>query len=121
MTSQVGDRIKVIRKSKNLSQQEVADRIDMNRAQYSRVETNRGKPTLTTLEKISIALEVDLIEFFKDDTSFDISTYEQTLVEKVKLVNQLDEEQKKSIFSIIDIAIANKRYKDFFREQVATG
>jgi hypothetical protein len=33
-------------------------------------------------------------------------------MEKVKLIEQLDEPQKKSLFTFIDTAIGNKRLKD---------
>lgn len=117
MAHNVGNKIKEIRKAKGLSQEQVAEKIGIDRAQYSRVETSKSKPTLTTLEKIGNALEVDLIEFFKEDGNYDINSYRQSLVEKVKLVNQLEEETQKSIFNFIDVAIANKRYKDFFKQE----
>lgn len=117
MAHNVGSKIKEIRKAKNMSQEQVADRIGIDRAQYSRVETAKSKPTLTTLEKISDALGVDIIEFFKEDGNYDINSYRQSLVEKVKLIDQLDEGMQKSIFSFIDVAFANKRYKDFFKQE----
>ena len=119
MSVNVGDKIKIVRKAKKLSQQEVADKIGIDRAQYSRVETNKSKPTLTTIEKIAEALEVEVVDLFTNDgKSFDINSYEKNLVDRIRMIEELEEEQKKSIYSIIDIAIANKKYKDFFREQV---
>ncbi|OFY70023.1 MAG: hypothetical protein A3G23_01200 [Bacteroidetes bacterium RIFCSPLOWO2_12_FULL_37_12] len=120
MAHNIGDKIKEIRKAKNLSQEQVAEKIGIDRAQYSRVETAKSKPTLTTLEKIAEALEVDIIEFFKEDGNYDINSYKQSLVEKVKMIDQLDENMQQSIFSFVDVAIANKRYKDFFTQEATT-
>lgn len=41
-----------------------------------------------------------------------ISTYNKSMVERLKLLDELEETDKKSIFNIIDIAITKKRLKD---------
>ncbi|MCH4831140.1 helix-turn-helix transcriptional regulator [Flavobacterium columnare] len=41
----LGDRIKKIREEKGLSQKEVASKVDIDRGQYSRIETNKVEPT----------------------------------------------------------------------------
>ena len=108
----ISEKIKKVRKAKKLSQQEVADRMQMNRVQYTRIETGKTEPTIPTLERIAKALEVELTDFFKNDDSFDINTKDKTLIEKIRLIENLDENQKKSIYTFIDTAIANKRFKD---------
>jgi hypothetical protein len=39
-------------------------------------------------------------------------TYDKSAIDKLRLVEELDEQEKKSIFNIIDIAISRKRFKD---------
>jgi|GEM_PF-6010258 hypothetical protein len=53
-----------------------------------------------------------LKEFFLDDKSYDIDTYDKSLVEKVKLLEQLPEKQKAMVFAVIDTAITNQKLKD---------
>jgi len=36
------------------------------------------------------------------------------------MIDQLDENMQQSIFSFVDVAIANKRYKDFFTQEATT-
>lgn len=108
----IGEKIKQIRKDKNLSQQDVADKISMHRVQYTRLETGKSEPTVSTLEKVAQALEVDITDFFKADTSYDVTTYDKSLVDKVRMIDELEDSQKKSIFNIIDMAIANKKLRD---------
>lgn len=112
ITMIVAERIKNIRMSKNLSQKEVALSIGINQAQYSRIESGKVEPTLSSLEKIANALNVSVSDFLKEDKSYDIKSYNSSIIEKLKLIDELDENERKSIFSIIDIAIAKKRLTD---------
>jgi transcriptional regulator with XRE-family HTH domain len=108
----ITEKIKEIRKAKKLSQQELADKMNMHRVQYTRIETGKTEPTISTLEKIAIALEVDIINFFKKDNSYDLTSKDKTLIEKVRLLEELDEKNRNSIFTIIDTAINSKRLRD---------
>jgi len=39
--------------------------------------------------------------------------------EKLHLINQLDEEDKQTVFKIIDTMLTKKKFKDFFNKNVA--
>jgi transcriptional regulator with XRE-family HTH domain len=55
-----GDRLKKLRKSKNLSQQEFANRIGINRSTYSRYEIDDNQADYDTLKKISDFYDVSI-------------------------------------------------------------
>lgn len=112
----VSEQIRRIRKAKQLSQQEVAEKMEIDRAQYSRIETGKSEPTLSSLEKIAVALEITLVDLFKNDYSLDVDSANKTIVEKVRLIEELDEKQKTSLYHFIDIAVANKRLKNTLSE-----
>lgn len=61
---QVGKNIQRVRKSRGLTQQELADKIDMNRAHLGHLEQGRKSPSLETLEKIAKALKVQIKDLF---------------------------------------------------------
>jgi transcriptional regulator with XRE-family HTH domain len=61
----VGKRIQEIRIEKNLSQQDLAAKCNFEKSNMSRLEAGRANATLSTLEIVSKALEVDVIELFK--------------------------------------------------------
>jgi len=46
----------------------------------------------------------------------DINSYDKSAIDKLRLVDELDDQEKKSIFNIIDIAISRKRLKDNLME-----
>lgn len=40
-------------------------------------------------------------------------------VEQMRLIQQLDEEDKQTIFKLIDKMLTNKKFKDFFNKNIA--
>jgi len=108
----IADKIKKHRTVKGLSQKEIALEVGIDQAQYSRIESGKVEPTLSSLEKIADALGVRLTELFDDNIVLDINSYDKSAIDKLRLVEELEEEEKKSIFNIIDIAISRKRLKD---------
>jgi len=108
----ISSRIKQIRTSKKLSQKELALSIGIDQGQYSRMENGKTEPTLSSLEKIAEALKIKVSEFFSEEEPIDVNSYDQSIVERLRLLDQLDEQEKASIYNIIDIAITKKRLKD---------
>lgn len=108
----LGEKIKSIRTSKNLSQKEVASDMDIDRAQYSRIENDKVEPNLATLKKVSAALDVGLVELFSSEEPVEISSFDKNLVERVRLIDSLEESDRSIIFSVIDMAVSRKRLKD---------
>jgi transcriptional regulator with XRE-family HTH domain len=61
----VGKRIQEIRIEKNLSQQDLAAKCNFEKSNMSRLEAGRANATLSTIEIVANALEVDVVELFK--------------------------------------------------------
>ena len=61
----LGERIKKIRLDKNMSQTLLANQCGIEKANLSRIESGQANPTVLTLLKISDALQVPVVEFFK--------------------------------------------------------
>lgn len=60
----LGNRIRELRKQKNLSQQELSFRSGLILSQIGRIEIGSINPTLSTLSQISKGLDVTLKELF---------------------------------------------------------
>jgi transcriptional regulator with XRE-family HTH domain len=109
----LGDTLKKVREAKGLSQKELAGLLEMPQPQYSRIEGGKTDPSFTAVVKIAKALGIALPDLFKADDIFaDVNTYDKTLMEKLKLIDELDTTEKKSLYNIIDSLIAKKRLKD---------
>jgi len=62
----IGDRLRVVREEKKLSQGDIEKRTGLLRCYISRVENGHTVPTIETLEKMARALEVPLYQLFYD-------------------------------------------------------
>ena len=50
---------------------------------------------------------------------FIVPIEDKSKVDRVKLIDQLNDEDKKTIFFIVDKMLTNKKFKDFFNKNVA--
>jgi transcriptional regulator with XRE-family HTH domain len=105
--------LKQVREAKKLSQKELAGLIDMAQAQYSRIESGKTDPSFSVVVRIAKALGLKLSELFQADEIFDnANSYDKTLMEKLRFLDSLDEDEKRSIYTLIDSLIAKKNLKD---------
>jgi transcriptional regulator with XRE-family HTH domain len=112
----IGDRLRVLRDKKNLSQGEIEKRSGMLRCYISRVENGHTVPSIETIEKFARALEVPLYELFYDgekppdlvnihkrktaaDISWGSGSKEARLLEKFrKLLSRTSDSDRKLLF-----------------------
>jgi transcriptional regulator with XRE-family HTH domain len=62
----IGDRLKELRESKELSQGDIEKRTGLLRCYISRVENGHTVPAVATLEKMARALEVPMYQLFHE-------------------------------------------------------
>ncbi len=72
-----GERIRVIRKQKNMTQEVLANYIDVDISQISRLERGILNASISMIKEISIILDIDLKEVFDFE-------YTKKLMEKPK-------------------------------------
>ena len=105
--------LKKAREAKGLSQKELASLIDMAQAQYSRIESGKTDPSFSVVVRISKALGLTVSELFQADEIFtDTNSYDKTVMEKLRLLDSLDDVEKKSIYNLVDSLISKKKLKD---------
>ena|SRR6266851_10290418 len=63
---QLAERVRNLRESRGISQQDLAERMGTTQSVISRLESGGGKPSLTTLERVGVALGADLVIAFSD-------------------------------------------------------
>jgi transcriptional regulator with XRE-family HTH domain len=98
----LGLKIKELRKSKKLTQEKLAEILDLDVGYISKLEVGRNFPTIGTLERISKVLEVEMYELFqytnnskKDFKNELILMYDKLNKEKQFLVYRIVKELSK--------------------------
>ena len=62
----IGKRIKQLREDKNIPQQDLAAACNFEKSNMARLEAGKTNPTLYTLKKISLSLNIPLEKLVKD-------------------------------------------------------
>ena len=84
----LGKRIKELRKNAGLTQEQVAEQIEMEQNTISVIESGRNFPTLMTLEKIAKVLNVELSDFFDYEYLADIDSIRCYVQNKFQQLNE---------------------------------
>lgn len=74
-----GQRVRKIRQKQNLSQEELAEKIDIAVNNMGKIERGESFVTASTLEKLANALDVKIQEFFTFETYVSIEEMKEEL------------------------------------------
>ena len=100
LSKAVGLRIKYLRHTKFLSQEDLALRANLNPAYYGQVERGLKCPTIDTLHKIAKALEVPLPELLKTEPMPEYSeNYNHRIQE---LLAKVPDDKINQVFKILE-------------------
>ena len=83
------DRIRHLRKQKNISQEELALRAGINTVYFGQIERGQKCPTVDTLYKIAVGLEIPLPDLLRfntqtaDSEDVDINAYMEQLIKRI--------------------------------------
>ncbi len=118
----LADNIKAIREEQNLKQIEVANHIGVDKSAYSKIEKGLRALTVDELQKMAqlFNLTTDQIINYDGKVPKEVVIEDKTAVEQMRLIQQLDEEDKQTIFKLIEKMLTNKKFKDFFAKNMAT-
>lgn len=117
----LADNIKAIREQKGLKQIDVATHIGVDKSAYSKIEKGTRAITVDELYKASqlFNMTTDQILAYDGDIPSEVVIEDKTAVEQLRLIQQLEEEDRQTIFKLIDKMLTNKKFKDFFQKNVA--
>ncbi|MBQ8210466.1 MAG: helix-turn-helix transcriptional regulator [Clostridia bacterium] len=94
----IGMRIKNLRKDKSLTQEKLAEMLDISIEHLSRIENGSFRPSITLIEKISDIFCIDESELmFGSKTEINLN---DSLYEKIAV---LPENKKQAIINLIDL------------------
>ena len=102
---EIGQKIKERRQSLGITQEMIANRLDVNPSHISNIECGRANPSLTALIKIANILECSVDYFISGEYTYKTNhekekTLDDDIMNKLKYY---DLEKKKKLLKIMDI------------------
>lgn len=101
----IGTRIQKIRKSKGMTQDRLAEDVNISPKYLSSIERGRENPTLNTIIQLSDSLDVELEDFFE---SVKLESPEISRKMIIDLLDKADPEQLKMFYKIVAVIIEKK-------------
>jgi transcriptional regulator with XRE-family HTH domain len=98
----IAARLITLRKERNLTQQEMADKVGLHVNQIRRYETGNARPSLEALKKIALALNITIDSFVFDDGE---RGPDEDLRLQFEALSQFSSEEKKIAKAVIESLI----------------
>jgi transcriptional regulator with XRE-family HTH domain len=118
---ELANNIKTIREDKNLMQKEVASYIGVDKSTYSKIEKGLREVTVAELKKIAQLFDISLDELVNYNGGLPqaVVIEDENATQQLRLIQQLEEDDKHTIFKLVDKMLTNKRFQDFFAQNLA--
>ena len=113
--------LKAIREQKGLLQKEVANAVGVHPSNYSKMEKGERDVSIEVADKLAKYFGITLDELVHMDGKIpdEVTIVDKSTSERIKLIQQLEEEDKNAIFRIIDGMLTKNKFKDFFNKNIA--
>jgi len=112
----LGEKIAQLRKLKNWTQDQFADKVGVHGRHISRWETDKMKPSVTGLKKIAEVFGINVEELIKDNGTGQI-VQDMELVKYLKQVEDLNEEDKDIVIKLIRALSTKRRLEKVLRSE----
>ncbi len=117
----LAENIKTFREQKGLLQKEVANAVGVHPSNYSKMEKGERDVSIEVADRLAkyFGVSLDELVHMKGDVPEEVTVVDKTVSERINLIQQLEEEDKKALFRIIDSMLTKSKFKDFFNKNVA--
>jgi transcriptional regulator with XRE-family HTH domain len=112
-------KIKALRKSANMNQQELADKLHIHVTHLSKMENGHLLPSIDIVQRLMKVFAVSADNLLNDSEDSVVEMQNHELNEQLMLINQLDEDEKNALVKIINSMLTKKRMKDLLDGKVS--
>ncbi len=117
-----GTIIKRIREDKGLMQKEVSAHLAIGNSNYNKLENGHRDLSVEELQKLSILFNMttDEILNYGNVVPTAVKVEGKPDFEKLHLINQLQEDDKNTVYKIIDTMLTKQKFQTFFEQNIQT-
>ena len=116
----LGENIKRLRKKKNWSQTDLAEKIGTHLSHVNRIETGKYRPSLPVLIKLADVLEVSLdmlVNGGEEENIKEVKIEDKNLAQRLKLMESLEMEDKQALIRVIDSMLTKSKILHFITKK----
>lgn len=119
----LANNIKKLREDKELRQKEVANALDIGYSNYNKIENGNREISVKELQRLAgfYNITVDQVINLNDNNlPKEVVIEDKQAQEQLRLISELDKDDRAIIFKMIDKMLTSKKFKDFFSKNVAS-
>ena len=115
----LSEKIKLLRKKKGLSQQQLADLLDIHLTNLNRLEKGHSQPSIDVIKKLVSIFETSADYLLNDDMdSFDGDIQHKNMAEKIRLIDKLEDKDREALMQVIDSMLTKQKMREFLNQHV---
>ena len=99
-----GENLKIIRKNKKMSQEELAEKLNVSRQSVSKWETGESYPEMNNILELCRIFNIKINELIHQDMS-DISSLDEEVIMNLVKFNENKQKQVKSLSNVISLKL----------------
>lgn len=116
---QIGENLKVLRKTLGITQMEAAERIDISVSGYREIERGNANPTLRTLELIAKGLEVPPLALLKNSMEEEKVQITRAIMLIAVAVGKLSLPMRKQFLDLVTLLVGALPESEKFGEELS--
>jgi transcriptional regulator with XRE-family HTH domain len=118
----MGRKLTPAREQNGLLQKKVALTLGIGHTNYNKMKKDNREPSVTELQQLAELFDMsvdDILNYEGEAIPKEVTLENKAWFEQINLINQLDEDDKVTVFKIIDTMLTKKKFKDFFNKNIA--
>jgi len=114
----INEKIKTLRKELGISQKQLADMSGVHITNISRIENGHYQPSIDVLKKLIKVFNVSADYLLNDaENEFNVEIKNKALVEKIRLIDKLDDNEQQALITVIDSMLTKKKILDLLTKK----
>ncbi len=110
------EKIKTLRKERNLSQDDLAQKAGIHISYLSRLENGHNEPSVEVFKRLADALAVSADFLLDDQGQLEVHVGDRSLAERIRLIESLDEDDRLAVVRVIDAMLTKKRMAELLKQ-----
>ena len=120
-TMDIATNIRKLRENRDFTQKQIAAELGIGYSNYNKMENGFREPSVEELQKLAKLYDITVDELInpEDITPKEVVIQDKTVTERVRLIEQLEDEDKQAVYRVIDSMLTKSKFKDFFNKNIA--